>query len=69
MLIPPSSQSRQAIQTLDDARDSIMSIHVGPTEIITGSVDGYVRSYDIRKGQLNSDLIGCTFTFLSCKVY
>ncbi|KIY50129.1 nuclear mRNA splicing protein [Fistulina hepatica ATCC 64428] len=52
------AQSRQAIQVLEEARDTIQTIHVGPTNIITGSVDGHVRTYDLRKGQLRSDYIG-----------
>ena len=53
-----SAQSRQAIQVLDEARDSISAIHIGSTEIITGSVDGYVRTYDLRKGAITSDYLG-----------
>ncbi|KAI0915692.1 hypothetical protein AcW1_003774 [Taiwanofungus camphoratus] len=52
------SQNRQAIQTLDDARDAVQTLHVGPTSIITGSVDGYVRTYDLRMGVLRADFIG-----------
>ncbi|KAH9928046.1 nuclear mRNA splicing protein [Amylocystis lapponica] len=52
------SQNRQAIQVLEEARDAVQSIHVGPTSIITGSVDGFVRTYDLRMGELRSDYIG-----------
>lgn len=52
------SQSRQAIQVLDEARDAVQTMHVGPTTIITGSVDGHVRTYDLRKGELRADFIG-----------
>lgn len=53
-----SAQSRQAIQILEEARDAIQTIHVGSTTIITGSIDGHVRTYDLRKGELRSDFIG-----------
>jgi len=52
---PPS---RQAIQVLEEARDAIQTIHVGSTFITTGSVDGHIRTYDLRKGELRSDFIG-----------
>ncbi|CCM03336.1 uncharacterized protein FIBRA_05465 [Fibroporia radiculosa] len=52
------SPNRQAIQVLDDARDSVQTLHVGPTYVLTGSVDGHVRTYDLRMGELRSDLIG-----------
>ena len=53
-----SSQSSQAIQVLDEAGDAIQTLHVSATTVITGSVDGYVRTYDLRKGELRSDYIG-----------
>jgi hypothetical protein len=53
-----SAQSRQAIQTLEEARDAVQTLHVGSTTITTGSVDGHVRTYDLRKGELRSDFIG-----------
>lgn len=49
------SQQRHPIQILDQAKDSITSIVVRGSEILTGSVDGYVRAYDIRMGQLAQD--------------
>jgi len=45
---------------LEEAKDSIQTTHVGPTYTMTGSVDGYVRTYDLRKGELRSDFIGRT---------
>lgn len=52
------AQNRMPIQILDEGRDSITSIHINTTEIITGSVDGHIRTYDIRKGELRSDYVG-----------
>lgn len=51
------AQSRQAIQVLDDARDAVQTLHVGGTYIMTGSVDGHVRTYDLRKGELRADYL------------
>lgn len=55
------AQSRSPIQVLDEARDAIQTLHVGATTIISGSVDGYIRTYDLRKGELRSDFIGRKF--------
>ncbi|KAB5595997.1 Mitogen-activated protein kinase organizer 1 [Ceratobasidium theobromae] len=52
------AQNRTPIQVLDEARDSITCLHIGSTEIISGSVDGHVRTYDLRMGELKSDFIG-----------
>ncbi|PCH43949.1 nuclear mRNA splicing protein [Wolfiporia cocos MD-104 SS10] len=52
------AQNRQAIQVLEEARDAVQTLHVGPTYILTGSVDGHVRTYDLRMGELRSDFIG-----------
>lgn len=52
------SQSTKPIQVLDESRDSVSSLHVVGHEIVTGSVDGRVRLYDIRMGQLYVDVIG-----------
>lgn len=57
------AQARLPIQTLQDARDSITSISIPPSsaggaEIVTGCVDGVVRSYDVRMGKLVSDTVG-----------
>ncbi|KAG0151331.1 hypothetical protein CROQUDRAFT_36884 [Cronartium quercuum f. sp. fusiforme G11] len=49
------SQQRHPIQILDHAKDSITSIVVRGHEILTGSVDGYVRAYDVRMGQVTQD--------------
>lgn len=66
-----SSRNSQCIQTLNDAQDSISAICMDDTSIITGSfpfsllicrsVDGSIRTYDIRAGQLHQDSIKSTF--------
>lgn len=52
------SNSTVPIQILDEAKDSVSCLYVGQTEIVTGSVDGKVRTYDLRKGLLTTDVIG-----------
>ena len=51
----------EPIQILDEAKDSISNIQVSDHEVLTGSVDGYVRRYDLRNGKLNADCIGSMF--------
>ena len=55
---PFRAQSRAPIQVLEEARDAVQALHVGATSIIAGSVDGYVRTYDLRKGELRADFVG-----------
>ena len=45
-------------KVMEDAKDSITSVFVSKYEIIASSVDGSVRTYDIRKGTLYTDHIG-----------
>jgi mitogen-activated protein kinase organizer 1 len=52
------SQNRMPIQILEDAKDSITSVQIKNYEIITGSVDGRLRTYDLRAGQLSTDVVG-----------
>lgn len=48
------------VQVLDEARDAISAVVVRGTEIIAGSVDGRVRSYDVRMGRMVCDVIGAS---------
>lgn len=59
------SQSRKPIQVLEDAKDSISSVHVIGHEIVTGSVDGRVRNYDLRMGRCFVDVIGYPVTCIT----
>jgi hypothetical protein len=58
-----SSQNRQPIQALEEARDAVQALYVGSSRIMTGSVDGHVRTYDLRKGELRADYIGRMFCY------
>lgn len=60
----------QCIQTLPEAKDSIVSVILDETSIISGfsfvlplshrSVDGGIRSYDIRAGMMNQEQLNGT---------
>ena len=52
------SQSTKPVQVLEEARDSVSSLHVTEHEIVTGSVDGRMRIYDLRMGMMFVDVIG-----------
>lgn len=49
------SQQRLPIQVLDQAKDSITCLLIVGHLILTGSVDGYIRTYDVRQGELRTD--------------
>lgn len=52
------SQSTKPIQILEESGDSVSSLDVLGHEIVTGSVDGTVRLYDLRMGKIYADVIG-----------
>ena len=54
------SQSTKPIQVLEDAKDSVSCLQVVGHEILSGSVDGRVRVYDLRMGMVYVDVIGRT---------
>ena len=60
------ANTRDPIQTLKDATSSITHVSMPDTgEIITGSLDGYIRAYDLRMGQLTEDLVGHPITSIA----
>ncbi len=52
------------VQTLADARDAVTALAVRGAEVVAGSVDGRVRSYDVRAGRLTADVVGASVTSL-----
>lgn len=52
------SKAQEAVQVLSDAKDSISSVRVSDHEILSASFDGKVRLYDIRTGELCTDIMG-----------
>lgn len=67
MLWDMRASTRDPLQTLKDATSSITSLSIPPdsVQIIAGSMDGHVRAYDIRMGQMTEDLVGCKCLQLS----
>lgn len=65
------SKNVKPIMVLEEARDSVSCVLAGRQagrggeyEIVTGSVDGRVRYYDLRMGSLETDVIGTSVTSL-----
>ncbi|KAF3009672.1 hypothetical protein E8E13_008218 [Curvularia kusanoi] len=58
------SNSYKPIMTLDDAKDSVTDVAIHDAEILSSSVDGRVRSYDLRTGMCQTDVIGASCTSL-----
>lgn len=56
------SRKPEPVQILDEARDGVSSVKVSDHEVLAGSVDGRVRRYDLRMGQLFSDYVGSPIT-------
>jgi mitogen-activated protein kinase organizer 1 len=59
------SQNRDPIQILTDFKDSVTFLRQIGHYIIASSVDGYVRSYDMRQGLMNADNLFDPVTCLS----
>lgn len=70
------SKDTKPLQVLKDAKDSVTSVHVkqqksdkdynnGMAIIRTASVDGFVRTYDLRKGMMQSDDFGSPITSMA----
>lgn len=56
------SRNANPIMTLDEASDSVTAVVVREEEIVTGSVDGRVRSYDVRMGLCTEDTMPAAVT-------
>jgi mitogen-activated protein kinase organizer 1 len=59
------SNTKRAIQKLEEAKDSVESVMINDYEIITGSVDGFTRMYDIRTGTVVHDDVGPPITHVT----
>ncbi|GAA6006193.1 hypothetical protein JCM11491_002066 [Sporobolomyces phaffii] len=59
------SSNRVPIQVLEDSKDSITSLVIRDHLIVAGSVDGYLRTWDLRMGELRKDLFDQPITSLA----
>lgn len=58
------SRSRDPIQTMTDAKDSVTAVLIQGHEIISASVDGTVLTYDVRMGKIHIDHLHSAVTSL-----
>eukprot|EP01053_Blabericola_migrator_P002326 Blabericola_migrator_1__2325@NODE_164_length_12331_cov_134_122880_g142_i0_p5_GENE_NODE_164_length_12331_cov_134_122880_g142_i0NODE_164_length_12331_cov_134_122880_g142_i0_p5_ORF_typecomplete_len385_score47_35WD40/PF00400_32/0_052WD40/PF00400_32/0_056WD40/PF00400_32/16WD40/PF00400_32/1e02WD40/PF00400_32/0_012WD40/PF00400_32/9_5e02ANAPC4_WD40/PF12894_7/5_2e07ANAPC4_WD40/PF12894_7/27ANAPC4_WD40/PF12894_7/0_26WD40_like/PF17005_5/0_64WD40_like/PF17005_5/5_8e06WD40_like/PF17005_5/0_07Nup160/PF11715_8/ len=59
-------QNRRPIQVLADAYDTVTSLkQADPVTFISGSLDGFMRRYDMRMGQLTCDFVHFPITDLA----
>jgi mitogen-activated protein kinase organizer 1 len=59
------SRALEPIQTLKHAKDCITGLHVSQHKIISSSLDGSIRYYDLRAGELVCDSISEPITTMS----
>jgi mitogen-activated protein kinase organizer 1 len=59
------SRSTAPIQVLGGSADSLTALAVSEHEVMTSSVDGVVRTYDLRAGAMISDTVGAAITNLA----
>jgi mitogen-activated protein kinase organizer 1 len=59
------SNAYKPIMTLSDAKDSISDVAIHDADILAASVDGRVRSYDLRMGTCQVDVVGPSCTSLA----
>ncbi|CAI6364688.1 unnamed protein product [Macrosiphum euphorbiae] len=59
------SRNNSPIQVLKEAKDSITKVLVIGHQILTGSLDCFLRTYDIRMGNLDADFIGKPISCIS----
>uniref|UniRef100_A0A2N9GWF1 Uncharacterized protein n=1 Tax=Fagus sylvatica TaxID=28930 RepID=A0A2N9GWF1_FAGSY len=62
------SHSNEPIQVIDTFSDSVMSVCLTKSEIIAGSVDGTVRTFDMRIGRSSGELLQ-EYKGHTCKSY
>lgn len=55
----------EPIQTMNDAKDGITRIIVNEFEIVVSSLDGCIRRYDLRKGEITCDNVGESIVYIS----
>ncbi|KAK2748501.1 hypothetical protein FQN57_000634 [Myotisia sp. PD_48] len=62
------SLTAKPIQTFTEATDTVSSIqlHTPTATVVTASYDGRIRSYDLRMGEVNVDVMGYPVTSIRC---
>ncbi|GAP84165.1 putative WD domain-containing protein [Rosellinia necatrix] len=58
------SGAQRPVQVLADAKDAVTAVAARGPEVVAASVDGRVRSYDVRAGRCVADVVGPSVTSL-----
>ena len=58
------SAAAKPVMVWEDAGDSVSCVEVQGWVVVAGSVDGRVRTYDVRMGVVGTDVLGCEGLFL-----
>ncbi|KAI3334919.1 WD40-repeat-containing domain protein [Ustulina deusta] len=58
------SGAPKPVQVLSEAKDAVTAVAAHGPEIVAGSVDGRVRTYDVRAGRCVTDVLGPSVTSL-----
>lgn len=53
------SHNQRPIQVMTDAKDSVTSVVCVDEKVVAASVDGCIRTYDVRAGRLYTDVVHC----------
>ena len=56
------ARGERSVMVLEEARDSVSCLDVRGHEIVAGSVDGRVRTYDLAMGVVDVDVLGASVT-------
>lgn len=65
MLWDMRAAARDPLQTIKDASSSITSMSILSSTLYTASLDGHIRTYDLRLGKMIEDLVGHPLTSLA----
>jgi mitogen-activated protein kinase organizer 1 len=58
------TRQTQCVQTLSEAKDSVSSVYLSEqNDIFTGSIDGSVRRYDVRRGMMSEYRLSAPVTY------
>lgn len=58
------TRNLEPVQVMRDAKDCITSVVITDHKIISSSLDGTVRHYDLRAGEMVADSVGIPITYL-----
>uniref|UniRef100_A0A7S2W4U6 Mitogen-activated protein kinase organizer 1 n=1 Tax=Mucochytrium quahogii TaxID=96639 RepID=A0A7S2W4U6_9STRA len=58
------SHNRDGVQILSGFRDSVSSVRISDYQIVAGSIDGCIRTFDVRAAKMFKDTIGDSISYI-----